>query len=57
MYAGKSLMIELYKNLEGMTPNNLSEVFVKADTLYDTKDTCKLIQHLNRTTTYGQRSF
>ena len=50
-------MIELYKNLEGMTPNNLSEVFVKADTLYDTKDTCKLIQHLNRTTIYGLRSF
>ena len=32
IYAVKSLMIELYKILEGMTPNYLSELFVKADT-------------------------
>ena len=30
-------MIELYKILEGMTPNYLSELFVKADTPYNTE--------------------
>ena len=42
-----------------MTPNYLSEpeLFVKADTPYDTRDTCKLIQPLKRTSTYGLRSF
>ena len=34
IYAVKSLMIELFKILEGMTPNYLSELFVKADTPY-----------------------
>ena len=29
-------MIELFKILEGITPNHLSDVFVKADTPYDT---------------------
>ena len=32
LFPFKSLMIELYKILEGMTPNYLSELFVKADT-------------------------
>ena len=50
-------MIELYKILEGMTPNYLSELFVEANTPYDTRDKCKLIQPLKRTTTYGLRSF
>ena len=53
----KSLMIELYKILEGMTPNYLSELFVKADTPYNTRDKCRLIQPMKRTTTYGLRSF
>ena len=57
IYAVKSLMIELFKILNGMTPNYLSEHFVKADTPYDTRDKCKLIQPLKRTTTYGLRSF
>ena len=55
--AVKSLVIELFKILEGKTPNYLSELFVKADTLYDTRDKFKLIQPLKRTTTYGLRSF
>ena len=50
-------MIELFKILEGMTPDYLSELFVKADNPYDTRDKCKLIQPLKRTTTYGLRSF
>ena len=41
IYAVKSLMIELFKILEGMTPNYLSELFLKADTPYDTRDRCK----------------
>ena len=57
IYAVKSLVIELFKILEGMTPNYLSELFVKADTPYDTRDKFKLIQPLKRTTTYGLRSF
>ena len=57
IYAVKSLMIELFKILEGMTPDYLSELFVKADNPYDTRDKCKLIQPLKRTTTYGLRSF
>ena len=57
IYAVKSLMIELFKILEGMTTNYLSELFVKADTRYDTRDKCKLIQPLKRTSTYGLRSF
>ena len=44
IYALKSLMIELFKILEGMTPDYLSELFVKADNPYDTRDKCKLIQ-------------
>ena len=52
IYAVKSLVIELFKILEGMTPNYLWELFVKADTPY-----AKLIQPLKRTTTYGLRSF
>ena len=50
-------MIELFKILEGITPNYLSDLFVKADTPYDTRDKNKLIQPLKRTTTYGLRSF
>ena len=57
IYAVKSLMIELFKILEGMTPNYLSELFVKAKTPYDTRDKRKLIQTLKRTYTYGLRSF
>ena len=57
IYAVKSLMTELFKILNGMTPNYLSEHFVKADTAYDTRDKCKLIQPLKRTTTYGLHSF
>ena len=30
-------MIELFKILEGITPNHLSDVYVKADTPYDTR--------------------
>ena len=33
IYAVKCLMIELFKILEGITPNYLSDLFVKADTL------------------------
>ena len=50
IYAVKFLMIELFKFLNGMTPNYLSEHF-KSDTPYDTRDKCKLIQPLKRTTT------
>ena len=50
-------MIELFKILEGITPNYLSDLFVKADNPYDTRDRHKLIQPLKRTTTYGLRSF
>ena len=57
IYAVKSLMTELFKILEGMAPDYLSELFVKADNPYNTRDKCKLIQPLNRTTTYGLRSF
>ena len=57
IYAVKYFMIELYKILEGMTPNYLSELFVKADTSYDTRDKFRLIQPMKRTTTYGLRSF
>ena len=57
IYAVESLMIELYKILEGMTPNYLFELFVKADTQYNTRDKCRLIQPMKRTTTYGLRSF
>ena len=57
IYAVKSLMIELFKILEGMTPDYLSELFVKADNPYDTRDKYKLIQPLKRTTAYGLRSF
>ena len=57
IYAVKSLVIELFKILEGITPNYLSELFVKADTPYDTRDKSKLIQSLKRKTTYGLRSF
>ena len=56
IYAVKSLMIELYNILEGMTPNYLSELFVKADTPYNTRDKCRLIQPMKRTTTYGRFS-
>ena len=38
IYAVKCLMIELFKILEGITPNYLSDLFVKADTPYDTRD-------------------
>ena len=38
IYIVKSLVIELFKILEGMTPNYLSEPIVKADTPYDTRD-------------------
>ena len=44
-----TLMIELIKILEGMTPDYLSELFVKADNPYDTRDKCKSIQPLKRT--------
>ena len=57
IYAVKSLMIELFKIFEGMTPDYLSELFVKADNPYDTRDKCKLVEPLKRTTTYGLRSF
>ena len=57
IYAVKSLMIELYTIWESMTPNYLSELFVKADTPYNTRDKCRLIQPMKRTTTYGLRSF
>ena len=57
IYAVKSLMTELFKILEGMAPDYLSELFVKADNPYDTRDKCKLTQPLKRTTTYGLRSF
>ena len=57
IYAVKSLMTELFKILEGMAPDYLSELFVKADTPYGTRDKCKLIQPIKRTTTYGLRSF
>ena len=57
IYAVKCLMIELFKILEGITPNYLSDLFVKADTPYDTRDKNKLIQPLKRTTTYVLRSF
>ena len=57
IYAVKCLMIELFKILEGITPNYLSDLFVKADTPYDTRDKNKLIQPLKRTTTYGLCSF
>ena len=57
IYAVKSLMIELLKILEGLIPNYLSEVFVKADTPDDTRNKCKLIKPLKRTSTYGIRSF
>ena len=43
IYAVKCLMIELFKILQGMAPNYLSGLFVKADTPYDTRDKCKLI--------------
>ena len=46
-------MVELHTILEGMTPNYFSELFVKADT----RDKCKLIQSMERTNTYGLRSF
>ena len=48
IYAVKSLMTELFKILEGMAPDYLSELFVKADNPYDTRDKCKLIQPLKR---------
>ena len=51
IYAVKCLMTELYKILEGMTPNYSSELFIKADTPYNTRDKCKLIQPMKRTTT------
>ena len=57
IYVVKCLMIELFKILEGITPNYLSDLFVKADTPYDTRDKNKLIQPFKRTTTYGLRSF
>ena len=40
-----------------MATDYLSEVFVKAGNPYDTRDKCKLIQPLKRTTTYGLRYF
>ena len=40
-----------------MTPNYLSELFVKANTPYGERDKCKLIQPLKRTSTYVLRSF
>ena len=46
-----------FKIFEGITPNYLSDLFVKADTSYDTRDKCKLIQPFKRTTTYGLRYF
>ena len=57
IYAVKCLMIELFKIFEGITPNYLSDLSVKADNPYDTRDKHKLIQPLKRTTTYGLRSF
>ena len=57
IYAVKCLMIELFKILEGITPNYLSDLFVKADNPYDTRDKNKLRQPLKRTTTYGLPSF
>ena len=38
-------MIELSKILEGMTPDYLSELFVKADNPYDTRDKYSLLMH------------
>ena len=43
VYAVKCLMIELLKILEGITPNYLCDLIVKADTPYDTRDKYKLI--------------
>ena len=40
-----------------MTPNYLSELFVKANTLYDTRDKCELIRPMNTSITYKLRSF
>ena len=57
IYTIKSLVIELFKILEGMTQNYLSKLFVKAEASYDTRDKCKLIQSLNRRTTTGLCSF
>ena len=51
IYAVKCLMIELYKILEGMIRNYSSELFVKADTPYNTRYKCRLIQPMKRTTT------
>ena len=48
IYAVNSLMVELFKTLEGMTPNYLSELFVKANRPYDTRDKRKLIQLLKK---------
>ena len=53
IYAVKSLVIESFQILEGMTP----ELFVKADNPYDTRDKFKFIHPLKRTTTHGLRSF
>ena len=57
IYAVKSLVIELFKILEGMTPSYLFELFVKSDAPYDTRDKFKSIQPMKSTTTYGLRSF
>jgi len=56
-YAVKSLMIELFKILKGLSPAYLADLFIKSESPYDRRDKNKLVQLIKQTTTYGLRSF
>ena len=52
----ENMAVEIYKILNGMDPKYLSALFSKASTPYNLRDDNKLIQPLQRTTTYGIKS-
>ena len=52
----KTMAVEIYKILNGMSPEYLSSLFSKSNVLYQLRDSNKLIQPLKRTTTFGIKS-
>ena len=50
------MAVEIYKILNGMSPEYLSSLFSKSNVPYQLRDSNKLIQPLKRTTTFGIKS-
>ena len=53
----KSLLVEMFKIFNGLSPEYLSDIFEKSGNPYCMRDKNKLIQPLKRRMTYGLRSF